>query len=752
MKRTVVIGLAMVFALAACSEGTSPSNNGKNKMAEKARVHASADAVGSATNGFYSVFVNQLAGAGVGQYTVRTGPSHPVTLSIGTPQDVLFGFGAPGTSYNTIHSFTTNTDYVNDDGSHARGAATFLLNPTHAGVTATVVALGATGFRTTYVLSGPPNTPDALTIVEDVDTHGSTFETSTVEVTTKVMNNGGSNVSIGIRYLWDMQIGDDDGPTFQQLSPDAAVVFTEKSYTSPSFGFFRIQDNDGNIPSPLFSVFGTVTQPSTITPVPVAPDLLENVSWPDAVSSPFAYTVTPTLTVSDPASGVNDNAILYFWGSSTANAIVLTPGGSRTVSQSLVSAQADAPPPFNQQPTATITSPANNASFVSGATVSFAGTGVDPEDGTLTGASLVWTDGATQIGTGTSFSLSTLAVGTHVITLTATDSKGAKGTATVTIVITGAPVDQHPTATITSPANSASFVQGASVGFAGSGHDAEDGTLTGASLVWTDGATQIGTGTSFSLTTLAVGSHVITLTAKDSKGQTGTASVTITVTAPAQNQAPTAQITSPSSGAVILPGASISFAGTGTDPEDGTLSGASLVWTDNVSGQIGTGTSFPLATLSGGPHIITLTATDSKGAHGTATMSFTVAFSQSIGSAGGSLCVESCHLSLFFPQGALSSTTTFFVWTTPAPTPLPGLIGGTAYVVSPVVTFAVTGELGINYDPATLPSGVSQSTLRLYRYVAGSWQLIPNGGVNTTSHIVFAPVSSTGIFAIVGTP
>ncbi|MEP7086627.1 MAG: hypothetical protein ABI884_04780, partial [Gemmatimonadota bacterium] len=751
MKRTVVIGLATVFALAACSEGTSPGNNSTNKMAEKSRVHATAgDVIGQATNGFYTVFVNQFGAAGIGQYTVMTGPNHPVTLSTGSPKNVIFGNGSPGTSYNTIHSFTTNTDYVNV--ANAAGAGIFVLDPLHAGVTATVVPLGTIGYRTTYVLSGPPNTPDKLTIIEDVATHGTTFETATVEVTTTVTNNGAAPTSIGIRYLWDVQIGEDDGPTFQQLSPDAAVTLSEKSFTSPSFGFFRIQDNDGNATTPLFSVFGTVTQPNTISPVPTPPDLLENVSWPDAVTKPFAYAVTPGKDVSSATGSINDNAILYFWGSSSANAIVLNTSASRTVSQSLVSAEANAPPPFNQQPTATITSPANSASFVSGATVSFAGTGVDPEDGTLTGASLVWTDGATQIGTGTSFSLSTLAVGTHVITLTATDSKGAKGTATVTIVITGVPVDQHPTATITSPANSASFVQGASVGFAGSGHDAEDGTLTGASLVWTDGATQIGTGTSFSLTTLAVGTHVITLTAKDSKAQTGTASVTITVTAPAQNQAPTAQITSPSNGAVIAPGASISFAGTGTDPEDGALSGASLVWTDNVSGQIGTGTSFSLATLAGGPHIITLTATDSKGAHGTATMSFTIAFSQSIGSAGGSLCVESCHLSLFFPQGALSSTTTFFVWTTPAPTPLPGLIGGAAYVVSPAVTFAVTGELGIKYDPATLPSGVSQSTLRLYRYVAGSWQLIPNGGVNTTSHIVFAPVSGTGIFAIASTP
>ena len=50
------------------------------------------------------------------------------------------------------------------------------------------------------------------------------------------------------------------------------------------------------------------------------------------------------------------------------------------------------------------------------------------------------------------------------------------------------------------------------------------------------------------------------------------------------------------------------FAGTGSDPEDGTLTGASLVWTSSINGQIGTGTSFSTTTLSAGTHTITLTA------------------------------------------------------------------------------------------------------------------------------------------------
>ncbi|MDQ2767473.1 MAG: hypothetical protein M3Y30_09990 [Gemmatimonadota bacterium] len=745
------ISLALLLIIAACKDGGSPSSP-TNTPTLKQRMTTNVAGIGQAGTNFYQVFVTNLPGPGIGDYTVMTGPNHPVTISQRMTKNVLFGDGLPATSYESFHSYTSNTTYVTAL-MVPPGASVIQLSPTVPGIAAHVEAIGTTGFRTTWTLAGPPQTPDKMTIVEVVDTHGTTFETSTVEVTTSITNNGTAPLAIGVRYLWDTQIGDDDGPTFQQFSPDAPAIVFEKSFPNPSFQFYRIQDNDGNSPTPLFSVFGTVSGPSSVNPAPTPPDLIENADWTLSVTSPFSYTADPTRDVSTINSG-NDNAVLYFWGSTQANAVSIAANATKSFSQSLVSAQADAPPPFNQSPTATITAPANNASFVQGASVSFTGTGTDPEDGALTGASLVWSssrDG--QIGTGASFSTSTLSVGTHTITLTVTDSQGAHGTATITVIITGPVVDQHPTATITSPTNGATFVQGASVSFAGSGSDPEDGPVTGSALRWSsDRDGPLTTGATFSRSNLSVGTHVITLTAVDSKGQTGTATVTIHITAPAQNQPPTAHITAPASGAIFTPGASISFAGSGSDPEDGALSGASLVWTDNVSGQIGTGASFSVTTLAAGLHTVTLTATDSKGAKGTATISFTVAFSQVIGAAGGSLCVEACHLSLFIPAGALSSSFTFVEYPVANPPGAPAGLVGSAHVIAPSVTFATDGALGIGYDPLTLPTGISEGTLRIYQLVGGSWQLIPNSNVNMTSHIVYAQVGGTGTFAVVGTP
>ena len=79
------------------------------------------------------------------------------------------------------------------------------------------------------------------------------------------------------------------------------------------------------------------------------------------------------------------------------------------------------------------------------------------------------------------------------------------------------------------------------------------------------------------------------------------------------NASPTVAITSPAHGSTFDLSEDIILEGTGEDPEDGPLTGASLVWSSNLTGELGTGASLVLAggTLSPGTHIITLTATDS---------------------------------------------------------------------------------------------------------------------------------------------
>jgi hypothetical protein len=125
-----------------------------------------------------------------------------------------------------------------------------------------------------------------------------------------------------------------------------------------------------------------------------------------------------------------------------------------------------------------------------------------------------------------------------------------------------------------------------------------------------------------------VGIYTVTYRVTDDDGASSpTASVVVTVVL---NQNPTAAITAPTNGATVAVGETVTFTGSGTDHEDGALTGAALVWSSSLDGEIGTGTSFTRSDLSEGTHVFTLTASDSEGAAGTAAVAVTVSTLESI--------------------------------------------------------------------------------------------------------------------------
>ena len=295
----------------------------------------SAQAIVSAGNAFYQVFVQDTTGSGVGLYTATTGPSHPA----GPGLNVLFGNGVPDTSFNTIRSYSSNTDYTQSPGKSGANTTVF-LDPF--GV---VTPLGSTGFRTTYTLPGGSNSSDAMTIVQDVQVNGTTFEDSTIEVATTIINNGSNSLSAGVRYFWDYQIGIDDGPTFTPVnsialvSANCNVLTTETQFNDPTFEAYLMVDNDRNPHPPTFNIFGTVVGPNTVVPLPTPPDLLQYVCWPNAFGTAFDYTINPALDIATVNSactpGGGDCAVSYFFGHNSGAALVIDAGASATVSASL---------------------------------------------------------------------------------------------------------------------------------------------------------------------------------------------------------------------------------------------------------------------------------------------------------------------------------------------------------------------------------------------------------------------------------
>jgi hypothetical protein len=297
----------------------------------------------TAGNGIYTISIKDTNAVGAsnapGVFTLQTGASHP----LGAGKNLLYGDGTPGTTWSTVRSYENHVDYVQHaSASPAPGFTKVWLGDTAAVTTA--VSSIAGGFRTTYTLLGPTATPDKLVIVQDVTVVGATLGDSRVIVKTSVTNNDTTNaVHVGVRYMWDYKVGADDGPTFQQLNPNGGFQKLETQFAPPAFETYSITDNDSNPSAPTYSVLGTATGPTGLSPAPTPPDLLQALCWTSANADTFDVTPDTTKNFADnndacDATG-GDTAVTYLWGSTQANAASLAAnGGSASVSASPVAA------------------------------------------------------------------------------------------------------------------------------------------------------------------------------------------------------------------------------------------------------------------------------------------------------------------------------------------------------------------------------------------------------------------------------
>ena len=146
-------------------------------------------------------------------------------------------------------------------------------------------------------------------------------------------------------------------------------------------------------------------------------------------------------------------------------------------------------------------------------------------------------------------------------------------------------------------------------------------------------ATQSGTLTR----TLSTGTHELTATISDLLGGSATDRITVQVVDPT-NDPPVAEILSPPFGMAFPPGSTVDFSGTGTDPQEGALTGAALAWTSSQEGAIGTGQAFSRQ-MAEGSHIIVLTVTDAQGASDADTVAIHINSATGTGSIQGTVTI-----------------------------------------------------------------------------------------------------------------
>lgn len=277
----------------------------------------------AAGNSIYTIHVERNpAAGGAGTFAISTGPEHPAGagLSLLYPGKESYD---PG-SYITIRSFTTGTDYVQSTGTPASGNLVVALDDY-----ARVETIGQTGFRTAYDLPGPPDSAESLRIVSEVDVTGGTYADSSVGISVTVTNQDVVPIAIGVRYLLDLEVARDDGPVLIPLAPLSPAVSAESSFTDPAFAAIRFDDNPDA--EPQLSVIATVAEDYPgIEPDTTKVDLLQYAYWSEAEATAFDYD-TRNRDVATP-HGLDDGALLAFFGATEGSAMILPPGESTTVS------------------------------------------------------------------------------------------------------------------------------------------------------------------------------------------------------------------------------------------------------------------------------------------------------------------------------------------------------------------------------------------------------------------------------------
>ena len=178
--------------------------------------------------------------------------------------------------------------------------------------------------------------------------------------------------------------------------------------------------------------------------------------------------------------------------------------------------------------TVIINRPTAGSSFFPGELVLLSGTASTDQGSDLT-SSINWSsniDG--NLGTGGTTTTSSLTIGTHTITASATD-QGVTGESTVTpITVSAFPIDQHFVA-ILSPADHVTGTTTTNFTFTGVSRDSE-GTDLAAEIRWTsniDGV--LNTGAATFQTTLSAGNHTVTALTRDSAMNSASDTVRVTV-------------------------------------------------------------------------------------------------------------------------------------------------------------------------------------------------------------------------------
>ena len=324
----------------------------------------------------------------------------------------------------------------------------------------------------------------------------------------------------GLTYRWQFE----DGTV---LGPNATYTFTEPGVHEATV---TVTDDEGDTASDTVEV--TVTDPGTENEPPTVEASV------DEPSGPAPHRVRFDATGNDP-DGRNAD-LVYHWafgdggesfarrpghtyrepGTYTATVTVTDPhGGSATAEVDVEVTD----PPGNRPPV--VEAAAAPSSGMAPLSTLLSAQGTDPDGDRLT---YRWEFGDGQAADGRVAQHVYILGGTYTATVTATDEHGATGTAVVQVVVGNPAGNQAPTVQIAAdPPSGTAPLQ---VRFSSAGSDPDGDALM---YVWEFGDGGSAGGPSVTHTYTQPGTYIAKVTVTDAHGATGSASMSVVVSAPA---------------------------------------------------------------------------------------------------------------------------------------------------------------------------------------------------------------------------
>jgi len=156
------------------------------------------------------------------------------------------------------------------------------------------------------------NLPEGITLSQEIQ-----LREKLIRFTIFVKNTGSTAQTVDLRYLWDVQIADNDGAPY--TLPDGSTIVKEIEYISPPFSWWAAMDRPQ--PETTLTIFGSWVN---------RPNKLQFVYWEHVFGSfEFDYTVDPNFAFYDPPHTTypeSDSAVVMYW-----TGITLGPGQETNV-------------------------------------------------------------------------------------------------------------------------------------------------------------------------------------------------------------------------------------------------------------------------------------------------------------------------------------------------------------------------------------------------------------------------------------